>query len=65
VNYDPSQETFNEEEVKDSKINCFYFIIDQMFNDSSSWPFKDPVSPDVAPDYSQVIENPIDLTTMR
>lgn len=36
-----------------------------MFNDSSSWPFKDPVSPDVAPDYKEVIDNPIDLTTMR
>jgi len=65
VNYDPNQEVSYQEEEKDAKASCFHFIIDQMFADNSSWPFRDPVGNDVAPDYYEIIKEPVDLKTMR
>ncbi|CAG9334497.1 unnamed protein product [Blepharisma stoltei] len=65
VNYDPNQEVSYQEEEKDAKASCFHFIIDQMLADNSSWPFREPVGSDVAPDYYEIIKEPMDLKTMK
>jgi Transcription factor involved in chromatin remodeling, contains bromodomain len=65
VNYDPSLEVSYQDEEKDAKTGCFNFIIEQMIADNSSWPFKEPVGPEVAPDYYEIIRDPIDLRTMQ
>ena len=65
VNYDPSLEVSYQDEEKDAKTGCFNFIIEQMTADNSSWPFKEPVGPEVAPDYYEIIRDPIDLRTMQ
>ena len=65
VAYEPSLEVSMEEEEKDAKTACFHFILDQMTADNSSWPFREPVSNEVAPDYYEIIKDPIDLKTMR
>ncbi|OMJ65818.1 hypothetical protein SteCoe_37571 [Stentor coeruleus] len=65
VHYDPSLEISYQDEEKDAKTGCFNFIIEQMLSDNSSWPFKEPVGPEVAPDYYEIIKDPIDLHTMQ
>lgn len=30
-----------------------------------AWPFREPVDPEIAPDYKEIIKHPIDLLTMR
>ena len=65
VNYDPSLEVAYQDEEKDAKTGCFNFILEQMIADNSSWPFKEPVGPEVAPDYYEIIRDPIDLRTMQ
>jgi histone acetyltransferase len=65
VSYDYREDVTFDEEAKDAKTECFNFIIQQMIADSSSWPFKEPVGPEVAPDYYEIIKEPIDLKTMQ
>jgi histone acetyltransferase len=65
VHYNPDEEQSNMEEENDTKAACFNFIIEQMLNHTSSWPFKDPVGRDVAPDYYDIITNPIDIKTIK
>lgn len=65
VHYNEDDDRTIEEEEKDAKSACFNFIIDNMLNNSASWPFKEPVGIDLAPDYYEIIKNPIDLKTMR
>jgi histone acetyltransferase len=65
VNYNPSIEVSYQDEEKDAKTGCFNFILEQMMADNSSWPFKEPVGSDVAPDYYEIIRDPIDLRTMQ
>ena len=36
-----------------------------MISNTSSWPFRDPVGVEVAPDYYDIIKDPIDLNTMK
>ena len=65
VFYQPNQEVTNEEEEKDAKEACFHFIVDQMINNNASWPFREPVGMDVAPDYFDIIKDPVDLSKMK
>ena len=65
VKYDPSLEISYQDEEKDAKTGCFNFILEQMLADNSSWPFKEPVGPEVATDYYEIIKEPIDLKTMQ
>jgi histone acetyltransferase len=59
---DEEQEDSNE---KNAKTECFNYIVEYMLKNNASWPFKDPVKIDVAPDYYTTITNPIDLSTMQ
>lgn len=36
-----------------------------MVADRSSWPFRESVGADVAPDYYELVKDPVDLTTMK
>jgi histone acetyltransferase len=65
VHYNESEDRTIEEEEKDAKSACFNFIIESMLNNSAAWPFKEPVGIDLAPDYYEIIKDPIDLKTMR
>lgn len=65
VHYNENDDRTIEEEEKDAKSACFNFVIDAMLNNSASWPFKDPVGIDLAPDYYEIIKEPVDLKTMR
>ena len=65
INYKSDDENYDDEENQDAKAACFNCIIEHMMKDSASWPFKDPVRIEVAPDYYQTITKPIDLSTMR
>ena len=40
-------------------------VIETALSHGSSWPFKEPVDVELAPDYYQVVRNPIDLSTMK
>ena len=40
-------------------------VIESALSNGSSWPFKHPVDIKVAPDYYEVIKNPIDISTMK
>ncbi|EGD79278.1 hypothetical protein PTSG_12911, partial [Salpingoeca rosetta] len=39
-------------------------IVQDLRNHEAAWPFKEPVNPDIAPDYYQVVEEPMDLKTL-
>lgn len=40
-------------------------VIETALSHGSSWPFKEPVDIELAPDYYQVVRNPIDLSSMK
>jgi hypothetical protein len=40
-------------------------VIETALSHGSSWPFKEPVDVNLAPDYYQVVINPMDLSTMK
>lgn len=40
-------------------------VIETALSNGSSWPFKEPVDIELAPDYYQVVLYPMDLSTMR
>ena len=40
-------------------------VLETALSNGSSWPFKEPVDVNLAPDYYQVIRNPMDIATMR
>ena len=40
-------------------------VIETALSHGSSWPFKEPVDVELAPDYYQVVRNPMDLSTMK
>lgn len=40
-------------------------VIETALSNGSSWPFKEPVDVNLAPDYYQVVRNPMDLSTMK
>lgn len=40
-------------------------VIETALSNGSSWPFKEPVDVNLAPDYYQVVRNPMDLATMK
>ncbi|KAH0481705.1 MAG: uncharacterized protein KVP18_004615 [Porospora cf. gigantea A] len=40
-------------------------LVEQANKHEAAWPFKKPVSPDEAPDYHEVIKNPMDLQTVK
>lgn len=65
AHYNPEEEMLSLDEENDTKGACFNFIIEQMLSHTSSWPFKDPVGRDAAPDYYDTISNPIDIKTIR
>ncbi|KZV74420.1 Bromodomain-domain-containing protein [Peniophora sp. CONT] len=44
--------------------NIMNRVLSDMQTHSSSWPFKDPVSREEVPDYYNVIDSPMDLSTM-
>ena len=40
-------------------------VLESALSNGSSWPFKEPVDISVAPDYYEVIRNPIDISSMK
>ncbi|XP_067937082.1 chromatin remodeling regulator CECR2-like [Watersipora subatra] len=40
-------------------------ILYQLQRDSNCWPFLEPVTTDIAPDYFEIIKNPMDISVMR
>jgi histone acetyltransferase len=40
-------------------------VVETALSHGSSWPFKEPVDVELAPDYYQVVRNPMDLATMK
>ncbi|VEL29309.1 unnamed protein product [Protopolystoma xenopodis] len=40
-------------------------FIDEIESSQNSWPFLEPVDPKEAPDYYEVIKNPVDLSMIR
>jgi hypothetical protein len=40
-------------------------VLETALSNGASWPFKAPVDVNVAPDYYQVIRNPMDISTMK
>jgi histone acetyltransferase len=65
IGYHSDEEESEATTEQEAKAECFMYIIESMLKHSSSWPFKDPVKSEVAPDYYATISNPIDLSTMR
>lgn len=53
-----------EEDIK-AVHNLFQDIINAMHNLTDIWPFKYPVTAEEAPDYHDVIKDPIDLATIQ
>jgi len=52
-------------ETADAKRRLLSKILNQMKAYEHSWPFLQPVTLEEAPDYYEVIKNPIDLSTME
>ena len=40
-------------------------LLQQLEEEELIWPFKEPVNPQLVPDYYQVVKNPIDISTIR
>ena len=40
-------------------------VVESALSHGSSWPFKQPVDEKLAPDYYDVVRNPMDISTMK
>jgi histone acetyltransferase len=50
--------------TKSTELSTMNRLLSEMQNHASSWPFREPVKPEDAADYREVIEQPMDLRTM-
>ncbi|KAI0305460.1 histone acetyltransferase GCN5 [Multifurca ochricompacta] len=50
--------------TKNTELSIMNRLLSEMQNHASSWPFREPVKLSDAPDYYDVIEQPMDLRTM-
>eukprot|EP00818_Percolomonas_sp_WS_P004932 CAMPEP_0117435312 /NCGR_PEP_ID=MMETSP0759-20121206/415_1 /TAXON_ID=63605 /ORGANISM="Percolomonas cosmopolitus, Strain WS" /LENGTH=755 /DNA_ID=CAMNT_0005226853 /DNA_START=227 /DNA_END=2490 /DNA_ORIENTATION=- len=67
--YNPSQKPKRIWKTNDEYLNILYDhlyrIWKEIYKHPSAWPFYKPVTEDVAPQYYDIITNPIDLSTMQ
>ncbi|KAF7260202.1 hypothetical protein EG68_03654 [Paragonimus skrjabini miyazakii] len=49
----------------DSARNYASRILNSIFRNRNSWPFREPVDKQEVPDYYEIITNPVDLTMLR